>query len=184
MKNIIRQKTLLERLNHHLKQKEEKDKQIISRILRSRFYKISKNTLHFYPIKGEPDLTPLFAEKDHQSILPRITKNNTLSLHFVKDHNQELIKGKYNIPEPRATSKAVRHHKIDLIFVPGIAFSTNGHRIGFGKGYYDRLLKKARHARKVGIAYEFQLVNNIPAEKHDIPVDMIITERRTIYCKK
>ena len=65
--------------------------------------------------------------------------------------------------------------KIDVVIVPGIAFDRNGHRIGFGCGYYDDFLKRARQAKKIALAYDFQIVDFIPAETHDVRVDVIVT---------
>ena len=69
---------------------------------------------------------------------------------------------------------------ISLVIIPGIAFDLKGHRIGFGLGYYDRLLKKT-NCPKVGLAYEFQIIENVPGiEPNDVPVDIIVTEKRII----
>jgi len=67
--------------------------------------------------------------------------------------------------------------KVDIVVVPAVAFDLQGHRLGYGKGYYDRFLKKTK-AVKVGVAYDFQIVEKLPAEQHDIPVDLIITPAR------
>ena len=66
--------------------------------------------------------------------------------------------------------------RLDLIIVPAVAFDRRGNRLGRGKGFYDRLLQKAK-CPKIGIAYHFQLLDEIPAEPHDIPMDKIITEQ-------
>jgi 5-formyltetrahydrofolate cyclo-ligase len=63
-----------------------------------------------------------------------------------------------------------------------VAFDIHGHRLGYGKGYYDRLLKKIK-GLKVGLAYDFQIVDKLPVEPHDIPVDLIITPTRIINTK-
>jgi 5-formyltetrahydrofolate cyclo-ligase len=61
--------------------------------------------------------------------------------------------------------------------VPGTAFDSSGHRIGYGKGYYDRLLKKTTSS-KIGIAYDFQIVKKVPAENHDIKMTQIVTDKK------
>jgi len=73
---------------------------------------------------------------------------------------------------------------VDLIIVPGIAFDYAGHRIGHGMGYYDRLLSENIKAIKIALAFEQQLVEEIPTEHHDVSVDMIITEKRIIHTRK
>ena len=65
-----------------------------------------------------------------------------------------------------------------MIIVPAVAYDRQGNRIGRGKGYYDRLLRKTR-AMKIGVAYDFQLFDEIEVEPHDIPVDIVITESGT-----
>ncbi len=88
----------------------------------------------------------------------------------------DLNKGAYGINEPKTINKA-NVDDIDLILVPGIAFSVSGERIGFGKGYYDKLLEKFNGV-KIGVCYDFQIVNHIPSSPHDIKMDMIVTEKR------
>jgi 5-formyltetrahydrofolate cyclo-ligase len=91
---------------------------------------------------------------------------------------RDMARGAYGILEPVSIKKA-EVSDIDLIIVPGIAFDINGGRCGFGKGYYDRLLCESK-AKKIGLCYDFQLVREIETDEHDIPMDMIITERRII----
>ena len=74
-------------------------------------------------------------------------------------------------------------YSLDLIIVPGVVYDFFGNRIGHGKGYYDRLLKKACTIPSIGLAFEFQIVDRISAEAHDEKVDTIITENRIIICK-
>ena len=66
--------------------------------------------------------------------------------------------------------------KVELIVVPGVAFDPTGNRMGRGRGFYDRLLKSTPNAMKVGVAYDFQLLDKIPVEPHDVPMDSVITE--------
>ncbi len=78
-------------------------------------------------------------------------------------------------------SKAfVAGRSIGVFVVPGVAFDTNGIRIGFGKGYYDRFLSRVPGATKIGVAYDFQVVNRIGKEAHDIPMGFVVTEKRML----
>ena len=89
----------------------------------------------------------------------------------------------FGIPEPGFLSFGVNPKGIDLIIVPGSVFDMTGHRIGSGKGYYDRYLAANKHnAKTMGFAFDFQVIDKIPAEPHDIKVDKIITEKRIIDC--
>lgn len=90
----------------------------------------------------------------------------------------ELMPGHYGILEPRKELiRPVDPKILEVIIVPGIAFDIRGNRIGHGKGYYDRFLRKVPpFAKKVGLAFEFQVMPNVPVCHFDVPMDMIITE--------
>jgi 5-formyltetrahydrofolate cyclo-ligase len=81
-----------------------------------------------------------------------------------------LQPGKLDIPEPTGAERAP-----DVIVVPGVAFDRRGHRLGYGRGYYDRALAACPGARRVGLCHSFQLVEALPEEAHDEPVDYIVT---------
>ena len=103
------------------------------------------------------------------------TENVTLSLSYI-DSAEDLTEGAYGIPEPKTIS-AANTVDMDIILVPGLAFDKNGGRMGFGKGYYDRLLQGSK-ATKIGLCYEFQLHSKIPTDAHDVPMDIIVTEEK------
>lgn len=78
---------------------------------------------------------------------------------------------------------AMDREEFDLIIVPGVCFAKNGFRIGYGGGYYDRYLPGAA-AVTAALAYSFQVVDDIPAEEHDVPVEFIITDKGVIRCER
>jgi len=92
---------------------------------------------------------------------------------------EDLETGPYHILQPKSTCALFSAEQIDLAFIPGIAFDKKGHRLGRGAGYYDRFLHFF-HGKKIGIGYELQLLEKIPIESHDVPIDSLITEK-TIY---
>jgi 5-formyltetrahydrofolate cyclo-ligase len=94
----------------------------------------------------------------------------------------ELKLTDYGILEPIKREK-VHKDDIDIVIVPGIAFDENGNRIGSGLGFYDKFLKNC-NAVKIGIAFDFQIIDHIEPTKIDIPVDIIVTDKRVIRCKK
>jgi len=99
----------------------------------------------------------------------------------VTDPELDLAPGFRGIAEPLPHCAVVALATIDWVLVPGVAFDASGHRIGYGGGYYDRLLPLLRQdARRVSGAYELQIVANVPAAPHDITVDAIVTEQRTL----
>jgi 5-formyltetrahydrofolate cyclo-ligase len=97
------------------------------------------------------------------------------AIRFVKvDDLNNLIKGRYNIME--AVGDTIEP---DLVLVPAIAFDEEGYRIGYGKGYYDKYLSK-HNCYSIGLAYDFQILKSIPHDRHDISVNMIVTDKRII----
>ena len=65
---------------------------------------------------------------------------------------------------------------VDVIVVPGVAFDSEGHRMGRGRGFYDRLLKNTTKAYKIGVAFDFQMVKDVPVEPHDVIMDQVVSE--------
>ena len=96
---------------------------------------------------------------------------------------RDVEAGYRGIPEPRARCAMVPLERFDVVLVPGIAFDVHGRRLGYGGGYYDRLLPllPASSTRIAG-AFELQVADSVPTAPHDTGVDWIVTERRTIRC--
>jgi len=112
-------------------------------------------------------------------VFPKVVGGN-LRLIVVKSRD-ELKPGVMNIMEPSG-KKEVEPEEIDLVIVPGIAFDFSGYRLGYGGGYYDKLLPKVK-GLKVGLVPELFRLPQLPREEHDIPVDVVISESR-IYRKE
>jgi 5-formyltetrahydrofolate cyclo-ligase len=114
--------------------------------------------------------------------VPRVNQErHMLEIHAVCDAAREIAPGYRGIPEPRADCPPVALASIDWVLVPGVAFDAEGRRIGYGGGYYDRLLPLLdRGAARVAGAFELQIVERVPAAPHDTTVDAIVTERRTL----
>lgn len=106
---------------------------------------------------------------------------------FRLDRTDELAPGTMGILEPRAELRTLADRRIepaecDLIIVPGVAFDRRGGRLGYGKGYYDRLLRQVRSdAMKLAVCFECQLFAAIPALPHDIRMDLVVTEQAIYY---
>jgi len=181
-KSNLRKEFLKIRLSFDKEKLEKFSKIICEKIKAFSGFKKAEKILFYYPIKNEVNILSLLeiSLKNKRIFLPRIYKNNQLKIHQVKSI-KELEIGKYKIPEPLADSPIIDISKIDLILIPGIVFSKKLDRIGYGGGYYDRLLKNTK-SKKIALAYNFQILDNILGENHDQKVDMIITEKeiRTI----
>jgi 5-formyltetrahydrofolate cyclo-ligase len=117
-----------------------------------------------------------------------VVETNTLELFLLEDMS-ELVEGAYKILEPKSElrllpMKVVKPEELDLVMVPGTAFDPRGGRMGQGKGYYDRLLANARtDAPLVGLAFDCQVFDEIPVAPHDVFMDMVLTESRTLTGK-
>lgn len=111
--------------------------------------------------------------------LPRV---NGVDLEVLPYEEKRLELGSFHIEEPTGQNVA-NPEDIELVVVPAVAFDRKGKRLGRGKGFYDRFLQTTK-ATKVGVGYEFQLVEEVPTEPHDIGMDMVITQKTTIVVKK
>lgn len=111
--------------------------------------------------------------------LPRV---NGVNLEILPYESTSLKLGAFRIEEPTGDD-LTDPAEIELVIVPAVAYDRRGNRVGRGKGYYDRLLPQTR-AYKVGVGYDFQMVDSIDAEEFDVPVDMVVTESYTVLRRK
>lgn len=111
--------------------------------------------------------------------LPRV---NGVNLDILPYDETRLELGAFHIEEPTGNN-TVSPEEIELIIVPAVAYDRKGNRLGRGKGFYDRLLKSTK-ATKIGVGYEFQMLDSIPVESHDVKMDIIITQNNYIVIRK
>jgi 5-formyltetrahydrofolate cyclo-ligase len=98
----------------------------------------------------------------------------------LRDFALDLMTGQFGILEPKPEAvRPVAGDRIDAALVPGLAFDETGNRLGRGMGYFDRILREVRGV-KIALAYDFQLLSEVPTEVHDTPVDFIVTEKRVV----
>lgn len=162
---------------------EEKSEKICERLTSLPEFKNAKNVLIYYPTKNEVRVDGIITEalKEKRVFLPVIDKGEILASEFSKD--DKLVSKTFGVMEPE-NPRILSPEKIDLVIVPGVAFDKTGKRIGYGKGFYDKFLKKIRKGVPViALAYEFQVINKIPGNHLDMAVDKIITEKEIIECK-
>lgn len=96
---------------------------------------------------------------------------------------EELIPGCYGILEPTCTQgKIICPHEIDTIIVPAVAFDKNRYRLGYGGGYYDTYLAQTSDScYKIGVCFDFQLLDKLPFESHDKQVDIVVTDKTIVF---
>lgn len=155
--------------------------EIIDRVLELPEYLKANQVLLYHPSSFEVDTTELLKDvlRYKKLYLPRLIEGN----HFEARECQaldELVLNKYEIREPSADMPLAE--ALDLVIIPGVAFDETGGRLGMGKGYYDRFLSTNKALIKVAVAYEQQILDAVPKEPYDEPVDIIVTEKRVIRC--
>lgn len=156
----------------------EESRKIVSIIEQMHTFRDAKTIMVYYPIHNEVDLRHLVHNhaEDKTFLLPATISKNAMEVRIWQP-NTPLVKGRFGIPEP---STPAYTGDIDLILVPGVAFDKHCQRLGRGGGYYDRFLKKFKHAKKIGVCYSFQLHSSIPHGWLDQPMDRVVTPTQAI----
>lgn len=142
-------------------------------IISSDEFKNAEYVCLYMPSFGEVDILPILepCRKNGKKVLVPVTDTKQGEVHLCYA-NEPFSKGAYGILEP-VHKRYEDKNKVDLFIVPGIAFDKNGVRLGFGGGYYDKLLVGIS-AIKFGVCYSFQMVEQLPCEVHDIKMDKVI----------
>jgi 5-formyltetrahydrofolate cyclo-ligase len=141
----------------------------------------ARTVLAYVPVRGEADVSAL--ELDVRSrggrwILPRVD-GPSLDLHVVPE-GEPLVPGAFGIPEPRADLPRIEPDEVDFALIPALAVDAQGHRIGWGGGFYDRVLPRLECAFRCAVVYDFQLISETPVESHDVAVDGVVSERHRL----
>ena len=138
-------------------------------------YKKAKTVSFFVSFGSEVDTHDMIKEalKEKEVCVP-VVQGDYIALSKINGLGDLDKEGKYGILEPSSIIE-IDKELVDLIIVPGVAFDKKGYRIGYGRGYYDKLLKEF-NGKTIGLAFSLQIVNKIPKEEHDIRVDKVITE--------
>ncbi len=178
MKNKIRQELIEKRNRLSVYEVLKKSNEIISKLVDLQEFKKAKKLLCYISFDNEV-YTHGFIKKyvKEKDIAVPVVKGNELILSYIREWG-ELETGTYGILEPREIRRA-NLNDIEIAIIPGIAFDKRGYRIGYGKGYFDRLLSRM-NVLKIALAFDFQILDELPEEKHDIRMDLIITEKRIL----
>lgn len=156
-------------------------RELCARLRQHPVWASAKSVLHFAPLPEEIDIWPLVEERWAEGKIVALPRFSTLTKDYtaavVRDLANDLRTGKLGIREPVASCPEVPLNRVDLVLVPGVAFDLCGHRLGRGKGFYDRLLADAR-GTKCGVAFEEQLVAEVPIGPQDVLLDCLVTPSR------
>ncbi len=171
-KDEIRKRILAQRNTLTEQEVKQKSAQICHALTASEVYQTAKNILCYVSFANEVDTHALLhhALANKHVFVPRVNQD-ILEICELKSWS-DLSPNHYGILEPQQ-AQAMIPQQMDLCIVPGIVFDQYRNRIGFGKGYYDRLLKNLT-CTKIALAFQCQMIDKIPTEIHDIPMDHII----------
>lgn len=159
---------------------EEKSDLICSHLQTSVLFSQAKTILAYFSFRQEPDLSSSFTNCDRNSEriwgFPRCV-NKSLDWHRWKP-NDSIITGTYGITEPHPDSPKINSEEVDLILIPCVACDHQGYRLGYGGGYYDRLLSypEWESIPTIGIVFDFAYLPQLPIEDWDKPLQAICTE--------
>jgi 5-formyltetrahydrofolate cyclo-ligase len=138
-------------------------------------YTQAQTILAYFSVRQEPDLSPLFKSKQHWGF-PRCV-DKSLSWHSWQP-GEALQTGSYGIFEPHANSPALSSEQVDLILVPAVACDKSGYRLGYGGGFYDRMLSLSQWESKptIGIVFDFAYLPQLPVDSWDRKLHGVCTE--------
>jgi 5-formyltetrahydrofolate cyclo-ligase len=184
-KEAIRREVLKKRDSLQPEIRAKKDASIRQRLFVLPEFIEAKTLLLYASFRSEVDTRKILdgsLSEGKRIMLPKVNKENRRLVLYEIAGLPELFPGFMGIPEPMLTEGRMRSVDMaDLIILPGAAFDTGGNRLGYGAGYYDILLsERTKKTPLVALAYEEQIVDYVPAEKHDVRIDMIITDQRLI----
>lgn len=133
-----------------------------------------QNVAIYVPMAHEVNLLPLLQEyPQHHYAVPRCLPERRMEFHLIRDAHEDTAPGAHGIPAPHEHLPIIPAELFDLILVPGVAFTPNGQRLGYGGGYYDRYLPRCSRAKRIALAFAEQLLPQLPTEEHDLRIQYL-----------
>ncbi len=163
------------RMRKYIIHKDEKSHRIYQKIIEHERYQKAKNIGLYYSLKDEVSTLELIQHSlkvGKKVYLPKVVEDDLLFYEI--GENESFVQSPFHVMEPVGEENK-RMVDVDIMIVPGVAFDEEGHRMGFGKGYYDRFLEKQK-VYKIGVCFREQMVKGIPYNSHDISMDEVITD--------
>lgn len=183
-KRMVRERALAARDSLPAAARAEKSARITAALVTLDECARSGCVMAYVPVRSEFDTRPLLERLLAAGVvlaLPRITGPRVMVAARVTDLSRDLVPGAFGIPAPRDGLEALSPDVLDCVLVPGSAFDLEGRRCGYGGGYYDNLVALMRpDCHRVAAAFDVQVVDEVPAEPHDLPVHLLVTESRVL----
>lgn len=169
--------------------KDDLSREILARAMGLSEYRAAETVLFYIDVRSEVRTSFALAkalDSPKRIVIPYCERSELTLFHLLS--LDELESGAYGILEPRSDRRGdpdrqVSPLELDVVFTPGVAFDREGGRLGYGKGYYDRLLGRVdKRASLIGLAFECQLFPEIPLDEPDVRMDCVVTEKATYSC--
>lgn len=173
MKNELRK--YYKDVRNKIEDKDIKDNKIQDKLINNKYINDCKLILVYVSFNNEVDTINLikYFSKDKLIAVPKID-NDMMNFYYIKSLS-ELKKGKYNILEP-VTNNMVNDFTSCVSITPGVCFSRNLYRIGYGKGFYDKFYSEHREIYKIGLTYDECIIDNFNVDMYDQKLDLVITQ--------
>ncbi|MBQ9362231.1 MAG: 5-formyltetrahydrofolate cyclo-ligase [Bacteroidaceae bacterium] len=175
-KKKLRKRIAEQKSRHTQEERDKLSREVCNRVLASPQWADAETILLYHALSDEVNTDALIEQalREGKNVLLPVVVADDLELRTYTSRESMKV-GAYGILEPTGpVFPPSEYRQIQLVIVPGMAFDSAGHRLGRGKGYYDRLLPRLTKAFKMGICWNFQFLGQIPAEIHDVKMDEII----------
>ena len=185
-KNELRKKYLAKRKELDEKYRSDAERRALQNLVSTKEFSLADKIFLYYPIKCEADPLPLLeiAQKRGKKVaFPKCNKEDFSMKFFEISSRGDFLLGAYNIPEPKDELCVLEPDKKTLCVVPALLYSKDGHRLGYGKGFYDRFLANFDGV-SVGFTYDVFVADELPHDAFDLKLDMIITEKGVYFSEK
>lgn len=162
------------------KEHHDLNQRLYSKFLKLKAVKEINYIMAYYSVRNEVETVSIInylLDIGKTVALPVCTPERDLKAAIINNLS-ELQPASFGLMEPGPEAVLLDYDELKLVIIPGVAFDEKGNRLGHGAGYYDRFLSKTPNAFKLGLAYDFQVVQALPAERHDIKINGILTPSR------
>jgi len=158
---------------------------VAANLLSQKEYKDARLLISYCAKEDEVQTRPIIeralGEGKRVAVIVTDVSSRNLSFSEIESFDDELAPGAFGILEPKPGHlRPVSIAQADMVLVPLVAWDDRGHRLGYGAGYFDRALAGARKTTKVGLALESQRLKEVPVTSHDVPLDIVVTEKRVV----